>query len=329
MGALLTHVVMFALSRGVELDRLVAETGLDPDLLLGGQSWHPIEALVAVWRCIDAHGPADAPALVLARSTPFTYFGAMGHGTQFAPDLRTLLRGLDELSAVMLDGLVLELDEGEHEARLGVSHWTDAHDGGHGAEATIGMSCRLLRDVIGERDALRRVEFAHARHGPVADYVDFFGVPVLFGRSWQGVVFDTAALDRPLATADPTLFAHVRLHHLALRDRLEALAAADALAPVRAAIERNAERGEYGVDALARTMGTGLRTLQRQVSSHGTTVRQMLDAARVAAAKALLRDRALSVAMVAEAVGYSAERAFVRAFKRWTGQTPAAWRRGR
>jgi AraC-like DNA-binding protein len=39
-----------------------------------------------------------------------------------------------------------------------------------------------------------------------------------------------------------------------------------------------------------------------------------------------LRDSALSVAAVAERLGYAEPASFVRAFRRWTGTTPEAFR---
>ena len=80
-------------------------------------------------------------------------------------------------------------------------------------------------------------------------------------------------------------------------------------------------------DALARTLGVSLRGLQRLASEHGASVRALIEAAREAAARQLLGDAKRSIDEVAEMVGYADRRAFVRAFKRWTGQTPAASRR--
>ena len=70
-----------------------------------------------------------------------------------------------------------------------------------------------------------------------------------------------------------------------------------------------------------------LRSLQRLVSDHGFTVRQLLENARKAKAQQLLCDPTLSVEAIATRLGYSDDHAFRRAFQRWTGKTPAAFRR--
>ncbi|MEQ8273537.1 MAG: helix-turn-helix domain-containing protein [Deltaproteobacteria bacterium] len=84
---------------------------------------------------------------------------------------------------------------------------------------------------------------------------------------------------------------------------------------------------EYGAKALASRLRLSLRALQREVSRHGTTVRALLDEARCAQAKRLLQDRRLSVDEIAFVLSYSDERAFRRAFKRMTGESPAQFRR--
>ena len=59
----------------------------------------------------------------------------------------------------------------------------------------------------------------------------------------------------------------------------------------------------------------------------GLSVRALIDQTREANARALLGDRSLSLDDVAFLLGYSNESALRRAFKRWTGETPSAFRR--
>jgi AraC-like DNA-binding protein len=54
----------------------------------------------------------------------------------------------------------------------------------------------------------------------------------------------------------------------------------------------------------------------------------LLDEVRRSHAETLLRDPRLSIDEVAERVGYADTSNFTRAFRRWTGKTPAVFRRG-
>jgi AraC-like DNA-binding protein len=68
------------------------------------------------------------------------------------------------------------------------------------------------------------------------------------------------------------------------------------------------------------------RTLYRHLKAEGGTFRQMTNAIRCEIACMLLAKTDLSVRQIAEVLNYSETGAFSRAFRRWSGQPPSAWR---
>lgn len=84
----------------------------------------------------------------------------------------------------------------------------------------------------------------------------------------------------------------------------------------------------WTVDALAKAAGLS-RTVfaERFHLLVGATPMGYLLAFRMTLATEMLRQRRRGVAQVAAAVGYGSDKAFVRAFARWAGETPAAWTR--
>lgn len=81
------------------------------------------------------------------------------------------------------------------------------------------------------------------------------------------------------------------------------------------------------LQALAERIHVSVRTLQRRfLAATGTTPLQYQQALRLARAQGLLETARLSVAEVADAVGYADRVAFGRLFKKHAGMTPAAWR---
>ena len=77
---------------------------------------------------------------------------------------------------------------------------------------------------------------------------------------------------------------------------------------------------------VARRLGIHPRTLGRRLQESGTTFQALLDDMRAQRAKHLLLDTFLPVARIAAAVGYEDPTIFSRAFARWTGRTPSAFR---
>ena len=74
-------------------------------------------------------------------------------------------------------------------------------------------------------------------------------------------------------------------------------------------------------------MHVSVRTLQRRLDARELTWQQLLDRTREQLAHQYLADRSLTLGDIALLLGFSEQSAFNRAFRRWTGQTPARIRR--
>lgn len=78
---------------------------------------------------------------------------------------------------------------------------------------------------------------------------------------------------------------------------------------------------------MAATLHLTTRTLIRRLQRNNTAYKLILEELRREYAQALLRDAGLTVADVGELLGYGEPANFGRAFRRWFGTSPAAWRR--
>jgi AraC-like DNA-binding protein len=68
-------------------------------------------------------------------------------------------------------------------------------------------------------------------------------------------------------------------------------------------------------------------TLRRRLRSEGQSFASIKEEIRSTLAQSLLRESDLSVADIACEVGFTEPSAFHRAFRKWTGASPAAFRR--
>jgi AraC-like DNA-binding protein len=81
------------------------------------------------------------------------------------------------------------------------------------------------------------------------------------------------------------------------------------------------------IRAASAALGMSVRTLQRRLAAHGLTFAGLVDASRREAAACLLVETRAKVIDIALHLGYSDHGHFTRAFRRWTGLTPRAYRR--
>ena len=157
------------------------------------------------------------------------------------------------------------------------------------------------------------------------EHVRVFGRLPRFDADASGFAFPAALLDRPLRTSEPHLAAI--LERLATRLLAEVPESASVAHRVHCELLRAGLHGDLSLDAIARRIGMSPRTLQRRLRDEATSLSDVVDQVRHAVATRLLSGSETGIAEVAYAVGFSEPAAFHRAFKRWTGRTPAEFRR--
>jgi len=94
---------------------------------------------------------------------------------------------------------------------------------------------------------------------------------------------------------------------------------------VRQALATHPE-ASHSAEALAALLHTSARSLHRQLKDEGASLQTLKDAVRREQAENLLLRTHRPLKQVAQAVGFQNEKSFIRAFKGWTGQTPADFR---
>jgi AraC-like DNA-binding protein len=140
------------------------------------------------------------------------------------------------------------------------------------------------------------------------------------------LIFDAETLDFPLVMADPAALALARAE---CERALEALGGVRGITTRVRALVMKDEGGVRTIDEVAAMLATSTRTLKRRLAGEGSSFSEVLEGEQRARAIAMLGDEARSIAEIASIVGYSDVANFNRAFRRWTGETPASRRKGR
>jgi AraC-like DNA-binding protein len=99
------------------------------------------------------------------------------------------------------------------------------------------------------------------------------------------------------------------------------------IARVRSVIGQLTRSGTPSLARAASMMGTSSRSLQRHLAGRRLTYSELVESVRKEAALAMLRTTALPVQEIAARLGYRTPGSFARAFARWTGASPRAYRR--
>lgn len=184
-----------------------------------------------------------------------------------------------------------------------------------------GITCWM----VGRRIPLRRVDFRCRPPAHVADYRLFFGAPVKFNAPQSSLAFDANFLKLPTIRSERALrdFLRHAPANILVRYRYDAGLAAKVRERLRAMPPVEWPHFED----LAAQLRLSAPTLRRRLRMEGLTYRDIKDEVRRARAMEILLEDRRDVGEVAAALGFSEPSAFHRAFRKWTGKSPGAFRK--
>ncbi|SAL80568.1 AraC family transcriptional regulator [Caballeronia arvi] len=177
--------------------------------------------------------------------------------------------------------------------------------------------------LIRQRIPLIEASFEFLRPAQSGDLLYLFPGPVRFGRDRTRLVFDAVYLDRPIRQRKSDLDAFLQR---APEDWIFVSFTEEMVChQVRQCIAAGLPKTP-SVDAVAQQLHYSMRTLCRRLEAEGTTFQAIKDEVRRDIAIQRLTRSGDSISEIAYDVGFDNPTAFHRAFRHWTGSTPAAYR---
>ncbi|MBX3655050.1 MAG: AraC family transcriptional regulator [Ramlibacter sp.] len=311
-----------------------AKYGVDPTAALaraqiGPDTLRRREATVTSWQLQVLAGEAmrelDDEALGwFSRRLPWGSYVMLLRASLTSPNLGIALRRWVRHHNLLTDDIVLSLHEAGDVATVALVERRLDPAMREFCLVTLlrnihGISCWLVDSGI----ALEAVAFPFKAPAHAAVYPVLFPGPVHFGALHAALSFDSRYLALPLRRDDQALRALLpQALSLVVRPYRR-----DRLLVQRVRMLLQDQPGAGTADALAHALNMSPRTLHRQLQQEGASLQDLKDEVRREQAMALLRRTARPVKQVAQAVGFTSEKSFARAFRQWTGESPAEYRR--
>lgn len=252
-------------------------------------------------------------------------YGALGLAMKSAVSLRGTYERAVRYALVLTNVATYELQETD-EGTLVILHREGARRLGLrlSNEATIASLVSIGQQV--RQGGLQPLEvwFEHPPPSSSSAHEAHFGCPVRFGAEHDAFLASPAALAGPNHLGDPGISgfmdAHLEKEVTQLKDDLPFVSV------VRSHVQRALSEGVPTVTATARQVGLSGRTLQRRLAEEGTSYQEVVDEARRELAVHLVGETSYALTEVAFLTGFSEQSALTRAFKRWVGSSPKAYR---
>lgn len=325
--ATVVRTIATALEQAYGLDPLpvLRSAGIDPGIMDDAGTRLPVSTLSPLWlRCVEVTGDPDFGIRAVRYHHPANLYGvdlALYACATLSEAVNRHVQLVGVMSTVAHPSLTQDA-AGDWRMEFRLS--------GERTPTTVAKDfywhfhVRMFERLTGQPAShfLRRIELVRETPGDRTAW-DALGIPVLFEQSASALLFRADRWQSPLPGCNPRLLAQVE------RPILQYLAQHGLPLPLSALRARLAEcpLANPDIDDLSDSLDIPREHLLRTLHQHDLKFAQLLDQTREAKALQLLRDPQLSIEQIAERAGFSSTSSLVRAFRRWRGVTPLAYRK--
>ena len=307
----------------IDIDPLLAKAGVD----LSAGATPAIKLSSMLWlmkQCVQRAAPQHYFPWVMGELFVFDNLPAFETFLTTSPTLRQALPAL-QWAGMVFPHLSLRVEESGSQSVLLVNidaPFPDPVGRGYFIEAIFAAFSKVVRLSMVPIELIHHIEVRHQPNLLLTKLDSLLLVPLQTKQLRDAAIFASKLLDIPLPGASPGL--HQRAEELVKRQLpTEAGNLIELLA--RTFKQHPALLGQ-GLQRMADRLGLHPRTLQRRLRELGQQYTDIQAACRLETAKTALVTRQCDIESLSEQLGFSDRHSFTRAFKRWTGLSPSAYR---
>jgi AraC-like DNA-binding protein len=263
--------------------------------------------------------------LLLGRTTGLDALGLLGLLVRHSPDAGAALGNLVLHLLIHDRGAVPVYAIEGSQVLLGYSIYQPRVEGTRQIyDLAVCVGRNVMRTLCGTSWRASEVRLPYRRPVDIEPYRRHFQAPLRFDAERAAVVFPAEVLRCPVQGADPAVYKAVAERVAALEEH----GVGDIVAQVRRVLRNLLLSGRGAIDEVAGAFEVHKRTLNRRLRERGISFQELVEETRYHIARQMLRETDLAIVEVAGVLDYADAAAFTRAFRRWSGTTPSAWRAG-
>ena len=310
-------------SLGADPAKVLAEAGYEPEFFDNPDTRISFAARNRLLAHCSTTTGCPHLGLLIGQHAGLHSLGLIGLLVKYAPDVGSALLTLVRYLHLHVRGATTSLVTDERLSKFTWDVYQPWRDGVvHVADGALAAIFNIMRDLCGPDWKPTEVWFAHPPPADAGPFQRYFPAPLRFDAERNAVVFAAAWLRRPVLQADQELRREIQEQI----DALEARHDGEFPAQVRGVLSSVLLTDDASVERVAALFSMHSRTFNRRLAAYGTCFKELADESRFELARQMLEESSYAVGDVADTLGYADASAFIRAFRRWAGTTPAQWR---
>lgn len=310
---------------GVTPEPLLRAHGIDdPDAFKNPEATMPFAMAGRLLKTSSERTLCPYFGLLVGQRADTGSLGSVGLLLRNAPDVLTALNELVANLDLHDRGATCFLDTSGNDAILTYEVYVhDVLGTDQVSDCAIAVGWNIMRTLCGPDWLPSEVRLRHDHPLDIEPYRRFFNAPLKFNAEHSSLVFPASWLPQPTQLADPGL----RQDFLSRIQEMRAYNDQSFREQAYKMLVMLLGQQRCTREQLAEQFAMHPRTLNRRLKDAGTSFRELHGEACYEMARQLLRDTRRNLPSIAALLGYSDETAFIRAFSKWEGISPAKWRK--
>ena len=325
------NLILFAAQqRGADANALAQAVGIQADQLRDPDGRVLIRQVQALWRELTEATGDPTIALQLGELINPVAIGVLSYVMMHSPTLGQALDKLCRYQDIACEGIrttgnIVQSATSEKHFTLSLQITSaDIIYPQHTLNSELSLYLAAMRALTGQRIEAHEIQFAYPKPLDTREHERVFAPARLtFDAPETVMTLDAALLDLPVLNASPTLLTLVEKHAHTILSKLKTPSLSSR---VKTEIITLMKGEEPALATVADRLAMGIRTLQLHLKEAGTSYQQLLDETRKELAVSHLSESSMSTTDIAYLLGFAEPSVFFRSFKKWTGQTPGAYR---
>jgi AraC-like DNA-binding protein len=327
-GAELELIAQFMSARGLEEKKWLMGSGLESVVRIDTDAAISLRQFDVVYRNVyrlcasPSLGIEFGQALNLSRwgmlSAALLCANTLGHALAIAEEFRGVLRSRFTMENQMLPGFLevsilpaLNLDFPVNER--------------FAYEVLLGTLQSMISNLLGKPFRFSNLKLPYSRPEYFHHYAQVAEGKVVFNAEVASFAVPKPLVIAPLPLSNRVTRKNVIQHCYQELERVEHTQSGNIVLAVRQIISQS--NAHLGLEEVAEKLSMSSRTLRRQLQQSNIQFRELCKEQRQNLALGLISSGTQSIAVIGQRCGFSDSASFHKAFKRWTGKTPAQYRK--
>ena len=315
---------------GLDMGGILRETNIDPAIFKDEDGQLPLEQATQLRERVLSQVQDTAFALHTGENIPIGELGVVDYICVSSCNVQSAMENLERYFRLVAhpyfslafynrygDGVL------EYQKTTPSSHATNWFEQ-QSTEFTFAVTISRIRQTIRTHVIPKSVHFCHPEPDYSSEYERLFQAPIYFDEPVNAMVLPQECLHIDTVPQDTRL--HQMLRYFADQALKSLPPSYGVVQNVLEILQQEFESGDPSVAAVANKLHMSERTLHRRLKEEDTSFADLRDKMRCEMAQSMLCNQSMAISDIAFLLGFSQPSAFHRAFKRWTGSAPHAYR---